>query len=93
MSECDNDSRDSSALSFDHKPCLKFFLQEIGLVVHFIRTRNGFQHYMSLTLLSIRTMVEFFNNLFEHVEVKSCRESSMRFVRGSSSRYYLEVWR
>jgi hypothetical protein len=44
-----------------------------------------------LTLFNIRTIFAFFNNLFEQVAVKSCRESSMRFVRGSSSKYYREV--
>lgn len=40
------------------------------------------------TLLSINTRCVFFNNLFEQIAVKSCSESSILFVRGSSSRYY-----
>lgn len=39
------------------------------------------------TLLSISTSAAFESSLFEHIAVNSCSESSIRFVRGSSSRY------
>ena len=34
-----------------------------------------------------RTRCTFFNSLFAHICEKSCIESSILFVRGSSSRY------
>ena len=39
-------------------------------------------------LLKKRTRWIFFKSRFEHMEVNSWRESSILFVRGSSSRYY-----
>ena len=39
------------------------------------------------TLLSIRTSADLCNSLFVHTEVNNCSESSIRLVRGSSSRY------
>ncbi len=43
------------------------------------------------TLLSISTSAAFESSLFEHIAVNSCSESSIRFVRGSSSRYCRRV--
>jgi hypothetical protein len=80
-----------SALFFDHNACLKLFLQDIGLVGRPMSGQDTLGRRVSLTLFNIRTIFAFFNNLFEQVAVKSCRESSMRFVRGSSSKYYGEV--
>ena len=54
----------------------------------YLRTMNrGIESSNYRDLLKKRTKCRFFRSGFEHIIVNSWRESSIRFVRGSSSRY------
>lgn len=88
-SNTDTQNYGLNALFFDHDTRLQLLFQEVNLVATAKLPRPACIQGTP-TLFSIRTMLAFFNNLFEQTEVKICRESSMRFVRGSSSRYYSE---
>lgn len=66
---------------------VQLFSQEISLG-GFVDQRTFDRREMWLTLFSIKTRCAFLRSRFEQTIVHNCNESSILFVRGSSSKYF-----
>ena len=70
----------------DFDSSVQFFSQEVSLGALHISERFTRKKIFP-TLFNIKTRCAFLRRRFEHTIVHNCSESSILFVRGSSSRY------